>query len=57
MAYMAGGEAGRKGRMWERNTQPQGRSGGKVPILSGPAKNPKHNPTKSGGINRPTRGV
>jgi len=42
----------------EINHHPQGRSGGKVPMKPGPAKGNRGvvNPTKSGGINRPTRG-
>lgn len=57
MSYLGSSEGSRGVRMKETNTQKQGRSGGKVPILSGPAKNPKHNPTKSGGINRATKGL
>ena len=43
----------------EHNNHPQGRSGAKVPEKMGPAVGgaSKHkNPTKSGGINRATKG-
>lgn len=54
---MAGQSAG-KAKFREINNYPQGRSGAKVPMKPGPAKGNrgKVNPTKSGGINRPTRG-
>jgi hypothetical protein len=59
MPYLGSGESGRsagsRARSWETNNYQQGRKGSKVPILTGPAKNPKHNPTKGGGINRATR--
>lgn len=57
MAYMGSAEGSRRAKMKEHNTQPQGRSGGKVPITSGPTKSVKHNPTKGGGINRATKGM
>jgi len=42
----------------EINNHPQGKSGAKVPMKPGPARGKRGvvNPTKSGGINRPTRG-
>ena len=42
----------------ESNNFKQGKSGGKVPTMPGPAKGNKgkQNPTKSGGIYRPTKG-
>ena len=42
---------------YEKNTYPQGKSGSKVKTKNGPAVpgNPG-NPTKSGGINRATKG-
>lgn len=40
----------------EKNTQPQGRSGGKVSMKTGPVKQASGNPTKGGGIHRPTKG-
>ena len=41
----------------EINSQKQGRSGGKVKRVSGPAVgHSSGNKTKSGGINRPTKG-
>lgn len=39
----------------EHNTYQQGRSGSGPKILPGPVKSVAHNPTKSGGINRPTK--
>lgn len=44
--------------MKEQNNFKQGKSGAKVPTMPGPAKGKKGvvNPTKSGGIYRPTRG-
>jgi len=57
MSYMGSSEGSRWAKMKETNSQKQGRSGGKVPILTGPAKSPKHNPTKGGGINRATKGM
>lgn len=56
---MSGQSAG-KAKFNERNNHPQGRSGAKVPIKPGPAKGKvgrkSGNPTKSGGIFRPTKG-
>jgi len=54
---MSGQSAGKTGYR-EINSQKQGKTGGKVPIKPGPAKgNRGHvNPTKGGGINRPTKG-
>lgn len=40
----------------ETNNQSQGKSGGATKQLSGPAKSPKQNPTKGGGIFRATKG-
>lgn len=42
----------------ETNNYPQGKSGSKVPMKPGPAKGNSgvRNPTKSGGIYRPTKG-
>lgn len=57
MSYMGSAEGSRWAKMKESNTQPQGRSGSKVPITSGPTKSVKHNPTKGGGINRATKGM
>ena len=54
---MSGQSAG-KTKYRETNSQKQGKSGGKVPVKPGPAKGRRGhvNPTKSGGINRPTKG-
>jgi len=54
---MAGQSAG-KAKFREINNHSQGRSGSKVERKPGPAKGNRGvvNPTKSGGINRPTRG-
>ncbi len=41
----------------EKNNQPQGRSGGDTRKMGGVVGSVRHNPTKSGGINRPTRGI
>jgi len=63
MAYMGSGEGGRKARMKETNSYQQGRTGSKVPILTGPAARAARgrdmgaNATRSGGINRATRGT
>lgn len=43
-------------KLKEVNNYKQGRTGAKSPIMTGPAKTPKHNPTKGGGINRATKG-
>lgn len=51
------GGSSRKAAMKETNNYPQGRKGAKVPILTGPAKSPRHNPTRSGGINRAPKGT
>jgi len=41
----------------EKNNHPQGRSGGKVKTINGPAVGRgSGNPTKSGGIMKPTSG-
>jgi hypothetical protein len=40
----------------ETNNQSGGKSGGETKQLSGPSKNPKHNPTKGGGIFRKPNG-
>lgn len=50
-------EGPRKARNWEKNNYTQGRSGGKSPIMPGPNRSFKHNPGKSGGINRATNGT
>lgn len=54
---MAGQSAG-KTKFREINNHKQGRSGAKVPMKPGPARGRRGvvNPTKSGGIHRPTRG-
>ena len=54
---MSGQSAG-KTKYRETNSQKQGKSGGKVPVKPGPAKGRRGhvNPTKNGGINRPTKG-
>ena len=46
-------------RMKETNNYQQGRKGSKVPLLPGPAtkgRDQGKNPTRSGGINRATKG-
>lgn len=40
----------------ESNNHSQGKSGSGTKMLSGPAKNPKQNPTKGGGIYRKPNG-
>lgn len=40
----------------ESNNHSQGRSGAGTKKLAGPVKSVKHNPTKSGGIFRATKG-
>jgi len=57
---MSGQSAG-KTKYQERNNHPQGRSGGKVRTIPGPAVGKSGgrksgNPTKGGGIYRPTKG-
>lgn len=56
---MAGQSAG-KVKYREITNQNQGRSGSKVPIKPGPAKGQRSrmgvNPTKKGGVFRPTKG-
>ena len=54
---MSGQSAG-KTKYSETNSQKGAKSGGKVPVKPGPAKGRRGhvNPTKSGGINRPTKG-
>jgi len=60
MAYMGSGEGGRKAvniKAKETNSYYGGKSGSKVPMLSGPVRSVKHNPQQSGGINRATKGT
>jgi len=45
-----------KAPLKETNNQSGGRSGGRAKELPGPAKSPKQNPTKGGGIFRATKG-
>ena len=54
---MAGKAAGKEGYS-EKNNHPQGRSGSGTPKKPGPAKGRRGivNPTKKGGIYRPTKG-
>ena len=54
---MSGQSAG-KTKYRETNSQKGAKSGGKVPVKPGPAKGRRGvvNPTKGGGINRPTKG-
>ena len=52
-----GTEGHRRARFAETNNYQQGRSGSKAPALPGPAKRPKNNPLKGGGINRATKGT
>lgn len=52
---MADSMGGRSVGLKETNNHKMGRSGSGTEKKSGPAKSPKHNPTKSGGITRATK--